>query len=369
MRQSIPWPSHNATDVQARRARLNAFLKSPATLAFRDRLPAELAKAFDHCASVVGSTRRNTQRAFENDWRQYEADADSAGLDPLMPSRDFWNTHFIRFATEPMADGSTRRFTTVIRHAAGIAHHFAQYGLPSPTRTFEHRNLMNRLSRLETRQPKKARPLVGNAVTDLRSCHDTNTLRGARDAAISRFNTNKGRRSATLVNMRIELIDFSEHGMKIGIRDEKASRDRSLDYIVEPHHHEQPYCATCAFEQYISKLGLTQGPLFRGIDRWGNVSERAMSPRSITYLLRKNLRAADHEDANSYSSHSYRHGVVTRAVQRGWPLEEIMLLTGHRSKRALLEYIQISDPWYGAPVRSLLDEPDKTIDSERGWRH
>ncbi len=263
-----------------------------------------------------------------------------------------------------------RRRGTVERHAAGIANLFAQHGLASPTRTFEHKKLIDRLRRLEQRPTKKARPLLGVALDDLLLSYDTSTLRGARDAAIAALGGNRGPRSATIVSIRIEHVSFPDRGVKIGLRDQKTSRSRDLEYMAEPHRRNHFACTPCAMQHYFSLLGsLSEGPFFRAIDRWGNVSNRPMTPKSISYILRKNLARAGNPEADSYSSHSFRHGVVTTAARKHWPIEEMMLVTMHRSKRSLLEYVQCIDPWYDAPARSVLDEKLTEDDAERGWIH
>lgn len=368
MQPAIPWPSHSATEIQARRARLNAFMKSPETQAFRDRLPPDLARYLDE-SQRVSSAKPNTQRAYENDWRHYLSSADVEGIDTLMPTPEFWEKHFHRYATEPIRDGLPRRFGTVERHAAGIAALFTQHGLPSPTRTFEHKRMMQALNRLDDRPTRKARPLLGQARTDLLKSLKTSSLRALRDRALSRLGTNRGWRAATKVGIRIENLKFSKRGVRIGLRDQKTSRDRRLKYFGEPHRKGHADCAACAIRDLVRKLARREGPLFCAIDRWGNASERALVPKSVTYLLRKNLHEAGNADADLYSSHSYRHGVVTTCALKHWPIQEIMVVTLHRSERALREYIQVIDPWYDAPPLSVLDGPDPSIDAERGWIH
>jgi site-specific recombinase XerD len=364
----MPWPLHSALEIQTRRAQLNAFLRSKEFQAFRDRLPPDLARCLDE-TRWSQAAKPNTQRAYENDWRHYQDSAAREKIDPLMPTPEFWKKHFTRYATEPIRDGLPRRYGTVERHAAGVAALFRQHGLPSPTRTFEHQQLMKGLSLLDDRPTRKAVPLLGQARTDLLQSVSTSSLRALRDRALARLGANRGWRAATKVSIRIENLKFGKIGVRIGLRDQKTSRDRRLIYVGEPHRKGHVNCAACAMQDLKRELGRSEGPLFCAIDRWGHVSERPLVPKSVTDILRKSLRAAGRTDSESYSSHSYRHGVVTSCAQAHWPLAEIMLVTLHRSERALREYIQVIDPWYDAPKHSVLDEPDQDSDPERGWKH
>ncbi len=100
MSRTIPWPRHSATEIQDRRARLNAFLKSEETQVFRDRLPSDLAKLIDRLKDGAGEASSNTERAYKNDQRRYIAAAEAAGIDPLMPTFEFWTAYFEMYATE-----------------------------------------------------------------------------------------------------------------------------------------------------------------------------------------------------------------------------------------------------------------------------
>jgi len=101
LNRTIPWPRHSATEVQDRRARLNAFLKSSETRAFRDRLPSDLARLLDRLEKDgMGEACFNTERAYKTDQRRYIAAAGAAGIDPLIPTLEFWTAYFEMYATE-----------------------------------------------------------------------------------------------------------------------------------------------------------------------------------------------------------------------------------------------------------------------------
>jgi site-specific recombinase XerD len=370
MSRLTQWPNHRPEEVQERRRRLNAFLNSAEAQALRDRLRPDLAKYLDPSLDFK-SARPNTQRAYETDQCRYIAVAEESGVDPLMPGPDWWALYFIDYASEELATGFRRRYSTVERHAVGIANLFTQHGFSSPTRTFVHKWLMKDLLQRfpDERQTKKARPLMGKPLYELLRSPDKSTLRGLRDHTICASGGTHGPRAAALVSMRIEQVLISERGVQIGLRDQKTSRSRELEYTLQPHREEDVVCLPCSMREFIEQQGCSEGPLFRAIDRWGNISERPMSTRSITDILQKNLRRIGNSEASTYSSHSFRHGVVTTAALKGWPIEEIMLLTGHRSKRSLLEYVQGINPWYGAPVRSVLAEPLEERGPESGWIH
>lgn len=183
----------------------------------------------------------------------------------------------------------------------------------------------------------------------------------------------RGWRASTIVSIKIEHIDSVPEGVTLGVCDQKTSITGELQYIPIPHSDDHEMCLACTLETLIKTLrdmGINEGPLFSAIDQWGNISRKALNPRSITYLLQKNLTAAQIDQPSTYTSHSYRHGVVKACVIARWPQEEIMLRTLHRSRRGLDEYIKGIDPWYFATTRSpLMMRTPVSQDPNRGWQH
>ena len=74
-----------------------------------------------------------------------------------------------------------------------------------------------------------------------------------------------------------------------------------------------------AVEDWLALSKLKDGPLFRKIDRWGHLSERA-SPGSIIPMLRQFLAQAGIADAEAFSSHSPRRGFAQWAGSSGWDI-------------------------------------------------
>lgn len=365
----VSWPRPSASSVADRRARLKEFMLSEPAQSVRE-MSSELAGLVDLALEQADEDRPNTERAYAGDQRHYIAATESAKLDFLMPTREFWRSYFTQLASEPQAEGRPcRRHRTVLRHAAGIAALFRQYGLTSPTRTSEHKRLMRKLARFDHRATHKAKPLSRPVITKLLS-HETETLRGARDAAIETLGSNRGFRGASITSIRLEHLTFKPKGVLIGWRHQKTDSTYELYWVGVRHQKKHVNCAPCALHHYVQKLNLPRGPAFRKIDRWDHVGERALSPKSVSYLLRHNLRRAGVPHYEHYTSHSYRHWVVKEGIRQGWSDEEIMHTTLHRSRAGLRAYIEQIDPWQRVPSDSLLDKQTaESTDPDRGWRH
>jgi integrase len=290
-----------------------------------------------------------------------------------MPSKDAWRAYIDDLSSREDACGEKRRYSTINRNVYGVAKLFDALGMPSPTRTTFHKQLMRDLARREQRRPKKARPMMGPIVHDLVASYGCATYASLRDAALTTIEVNRGFRASTVVGVQIENIEFEARGVVIGLRDEKTNSTGELQKVAIAHTKTHRSCVPCILSRliaYYRACRIESGPLFRRVDRWGRIGDQGLAPHSVTYLLRKGLARLGVPDPDSYSSHSYRHGVVKTAVLKGLSNAEIMQITLHRSVRGLAPYIAETDPWRNAPTFSLLDEvivQDKN--PSRGWIH
>lgn len=362
-------------DIERRRFVLGQYLNSTECKNVKD----EIERRFPGTKprrSNVSNACSNTERAYRGDQRDYKAYFEERGADYLAPPWELWEQYFrtlSRRNNQNKKKSERLRHRSVVRKSYAIGNLFFQHGLPSPTRTFRHKNLLIELGKAETRPPRRAKPLLGEPLHKLLGYYDTTTVRGQRDKTISMLGGDHGWRASTIVSIKIEDIDSGPEGVTLGVCDQKTSITGQLQYIPIPHNDGHLTCLACTLDNFLKTLrdmGITEGPLFSGIDRWKNISRKALNPRSITYLLQKNLAAAQIDQPTTYTSHSYRHGVVKACVIARWPQEEIMLRTLHRSRRGLGEYIKGIDPWYFATTRSpLMVRMPVSQDPNRGWKH
>ena len=91
--------------------------------------------------------------------------------------------------------------------------------------------------------------------------------------------------------------------------------------------------------------GLTEGPVFRRIDRWGRVGERPLHRDSITALLRELFRQAGIPEPDRYSSHSLRRGFAAWANANQWDVKSLMEYVGWKDLQSALRYLDAPDPF------------------------
>lgn len=107
-----------------------------------------------------------------------------------------------------------------------------------------------------------------------------------------------------------------------------------------------------ALTGWLESEGITSGPIFRHIDRWGNVSERAMSPAGINHMIKRRLAMAGY-DETKYSAHGLRAGYLTQAAKDGVTLPEAMRQSQHRSMQQASSYYNDAEAELSRAVRLM----------------
>lgn len=365
---SKPWrtfPEHDAKSTEAR-MELRAYLDSN-----------DCRVAFTRLGLAVPTLNVRLARGSNNTDRCYLGDQ-LAFLAKCAPDGQIENVNqaqslqFFRELRSSINPTQPLRASTVERKMYAVRKLYWERGLPSPTNLTSHRQLIRELRRADRRTTKKAKPLFGEAACSVASSFAGDDLRGLRDAAICALGTQRGFRASTIVGLDIENQQFDPRGVVLGIVDDKTHKSGNPLRTAMRHSEDHRACAACALRFYcdaLKELGIQSGALFRHIDRWGNVRDRHLRPSSVTSILRRALIALGSEDANTYSSHSFRHGVVHAGIISGMSIDEICSITLHRSKRGIMPYISAIDPWYFSIPRVPLTFKTTKNMGNQGWVH
>ncbi len=94
-----------------------------------------------------------------------------------------------------------------------------------------------------------------------------------------------------------------------------------------------------AVTEWLEASGITEGPLFRAIDRHGRVMAEPLSTRSIAEIVKKYAKSIG-LDAEQFSAHSLRAGFITSAARSGAGLFKIMDVSRHRSVETVRGYVR-----------------------------
>lgn len=92
-----------------------------------------------------------------------------------------------------------------------------------------------------------------------------------------------------------------------------------------------------ALNAWLAAAKIDSGSAFRAIDRWGNVSRRALDPKAVNDIVKQRVARAGLE-VEEFSAHGLRSGYLTEAANLGIPLPEAMEQSRHRSLQQASSY-------------------------------
>jgi site-specific recombinase XerD len=283
-----------------------------------------------------GLLSTNTQRGYRYDWAVFERWCRRMDLDALPASVETLSL----YATDQMASG--RKVSTAARRVAAVARAHRCRDFASPV-TFEVRELFRGARRLRIEQPRQVRAL---SVADLRAisielARDP-TMRGIRDRAILVTGFASALRSASLVALTLEDVEFVPEGIRIRVRREKQDQEGKGRWVGLPSGRHGETCPVRCLRAWLDRRGAAPGPLFTRLDGHAGAAAIALQPERICQIVQAAV-ARIGLDPRLYGSHSLRAGFITEAGEHGVGELLIASQTGHRDMSTLRRYFRRRD--------------------------
>jgi len=192
------------------------------------------------------------------------------------------------------------------------------------------------------RSRKSVHAITGDILGKLLATCSGEDLTALRDRAILMVAfASGGRRRSEVAGLRVEQLV-----KQAPVTDENGSPLPSLGIHLGrtktsgADHDEIVYLTgrpVEALTRWLEAAKIDKGSVFRKVDRWGNVSARALEPSAINQIVKQRAQMAG-LDAKEFSAHGLRSGYLTEAANRGIPLPEAMDQSRHRSVQQASDY-------------------------------
>jgi len=95
------------------------------------------------------------------------------------------------------------------------------------------------------------------------------------------------------------------------------------------------------------------GPIYRAVDRWGNLSPRGLNTDSISRIIRTAAERAGLPNPADFGGRSLRSGLVTQCAVSGISPFVTMETTQHKSLAVLRLYARLGYLSHGLDAASL----------------
>ncbi len=286
------------------------------------------AKSAEYMSAAKSS---NTLKAYQSDWQGFEQFCVLAGMESLPASPDTVVAYLVTLAED-------HKVSTLERRIASISQAHQAAGFATPTSDIQVRVLMQGIRRTNgTSQTQKA-PAVSADIKVMVSTLSNNLL-GIRDRALLLIGFSGAFRRSELVSLDVEDLTFSREGLIINIRKSKIDQEGNGRKVGIPYGSNCESCPVRSLQLWLEESGITEGPVFRSVNRHGNLQTGRLSDKAVALVVKRCAEAAG-LDSSKYSGHSLRAGMATSAAAAGCSERKIMDQTGHRSTAMVRKYIR-----------------------------
>ncbi|WP_043634668.1 site-specific integrase [Chromobacterium haemolyticum] len=294
---------------------------------------------------LQAATRENTKRSYQAAIRHFEVEWGG-----FLPATADSMARYLADYADKLA------INTLKQRLAALAQWHIDQGFPDPTKAPVVRKVFKGIQALHPAQEQQAKPLqiehlvqvigwIDQAIVLARQQQEAGAeLRHARDKALLLLGFWRGFRGDELIRLQVEYIEaMPGQGMRCFLPQSKGDRQ------IQGRTYKVPalvtLCPVTAYGEWIHLAKLTKGPVFRGIDRWGNVSPEGLHINSLLKLMRSLFGHAGLETPKAFSSHSLRRGFAGWANTNGWDIKTLMEYVGWKDVKSAMRYIDAADPF------------------------
>ncbi len=299
------------------------------------------------------ATSDNTRKAYRSAIRQFEKWGGRLPTDQQT---------VIRYL---LAKAEVLNARTLDLHLTAIAQWHRYQGFRNPIDEPIVRKAMEGIRRSHGRPKKKAKALrlehIAQMVEHLRQQPESN--KRSRDLAIVLTGFFGAFRRSELVSIRIQDLTWEPEGLIIHLPHSKTDQESAGLTRALPFGAKD-VCPGTAIKGWIEQTQLSEGPLFRPINRWDYLGDKALSPGAINELLKRLGEECDFDFVTELSSHSFRRGLSTSAARERVDFDLIKKQGGWKSDATVWEYIEEGQQLTDNASSPLMDKLDKLINRD-----
>ena len=283
----------------------------------------------------------NTKKAYRVDWDDFVLWCGIHGRQP-MPATPETLVEYL----ESLADAGAKVATIKRRLSSiSVAHQVRGYEHYNPARSAPVITSMQGIRRtLGTAQTQKAPILTADLGRLVDACATLTPLAAARDRALLLLGCAGGFRRSELVALDVADVAETTEGIEITVRHSKTDQEGAGAMVAIPYGSHVRTCPVRALRAWLDQAGITEGPLWREVDRHGNLGDTRLTGDSVARIIKRASQLAGLDPAR-FSGHSLRSGMATSAAAGGAP-ERAIMRQGRWTSRAMVDrYVRHGTLW------------------------
>lgn len=302
---------------------------------------------------IDDGTPPNTRRAYESDLRYFWSWCSAIGWtdEPIYPVPPEVVARFVVDHLEGLDEDVDRdlisrgvkskpgkhAMNTIDRRVSALSALHKTRGLPSPITDPVVSQVLSKARKAAARRgqcPNKKKAVIKKTLDMMLATCEAGSLIDKRDAALLLFGwSSGGRRRSEIVEA--DMSNLEEVGdsyiYHLGITKTSQEGDGGAVPITGR--------AAIALREWLITAEILSGPIFRSVNRYGSISDSALSDRAVALIVKARAKAAN-LDPDIYAGHSLRSGFLTEVGLQGKSLLEAMALSGHKTVQVAAGYHQ-----------------------------
>ncbi|MCK9464121.1 MAG: site-specific integrase [Proteobacteria bacterium] len=282
---------------------------------------------------AVDAKAAATRKAYAGDWARFKDWCRESGAEPL-PARPeiiaAYVAHLAQIGRKPATIGRVLVSISQAHKLAGIT--------PSPTSSAAVQETLKGVRRSLGVAQRQVSPLVVEHLRRL-VAESPSSLIGFRDRALLLVGFATAMRRSELVSLTVADLEDVPEGLVVHLRKSKTDQEGVGRRVGVPFGQQPETCPVRALRAWLEAAAITDGALFRAVDRHGRIGTTALSDKAVAEVVKRATTRAGY-DAKQFAGHSLRSGFCTAAAAAGKSERAIMAQTGHRSERMVRKYVR-----------------------------
>lgn len=286
------------------------------------------------------ATSKNTKRTYQYGVKSFLAWCKEHDINPMEVQEKI---ALVVFYASDTAKKRKLKASSIACYVVGICNFFCEKGFPISIADKPIAAVLKGINISLGTRPVQKEPILTTDVKQMVEAIRVEQgfqprLIGVRDRALLLLGFAGAFRRSELVALTVVDITQSRDGMKILVRESKTDQEAAgLEKII-PYGAHPLTCPVRALQDWLEGAEIVDGPIFRRIDRHGNIGREALSSHAVALIIKRNGHIGS--DKEKFSGHSLRSGFITSAAERDVPEHLIMLHTGHKSLAEMRGYIR-----------------------------
>lgn len=281
-----------------------------------------------HREFLAAATSENTRRTYRSAVRHFQTWGGVLPCDEVV---------IIRYLLEFSQSLNSR---TLALRLTALSQWHAHQGFPDPASTPTVRKTLLGIGRTHGKPKKKAKALpIEDLERIVEHLTNLNTIKAKRDNALLQIGYFGGYRRSELVGLEVPQVAWEQEGLVITLARSKT------DQLGQGITKAIPFgdgacCPATALRSWLDAAGITAGPIFRSITKWGEIGQEALHESSVNAVLESCAKLVKLDYVPQLSSHSLRRGMATSAHRAGADFQDIKRQGGWRHDGTVQGYIE-----------------------------